>query len=94
MLPAENVNHYLPDKYKNQSQQRIVLVDGSRITADDIEIIKEIGGDIHLLKEKISNVTSHQDLEVLHEIFDEAKKATAARATALGVILIRLRKER
>lgn len=84
---AENVNHYLPDKYKNQSQQRIVLVDGSIRTADDIEILKEIGGDIHLLKEKISNVTSHQDLEVLHEIFDEAKKATAARATALGVIL-------
>jgi hypothetical protein len=81
------VRECLTEKYKDQSQQRIVLVNGEGILANDIEILKEIGGDIHLLKEKISNVTSHQDLEVLHEIFDEAKKATAARATALGVIL-------
>lgn len=84
---ADNVNHYLPDKYKNQSQQRILLVDGSIRTADDIEIIKEIGADIHLLKEKIGTVSNHQDLEILFEIADEMKKATAARAMNLGVIL-------
>jgi hypothetical protein len=85
---AENVNHYLPDKYKNPSQQRtIVLVDGSIRTADPIEIIKAIGSNIHSLKENINQITEHEDLEIIHEIADEMKKATGARAMDLGVIL-------
>ena len=88
MLSAANyVRECLPIKYKDESQQRIVLVDGEEVLADDIEIIKEIGADIHLLKEKINSVTSNQDLEILYEISDEMKKATAARACSLGVIL-------
>lgn len=84
---ADYVRQYLPAKYKDPSQQRIVLLNGGTQLREDIEIIKEIGADIHHLKEKINNVTNHQDLEILFEISDEMKKATAARATQLGVIL-------
>ncbi len=76
-------NKQKPESAKEDSSSRRTY---SR-TADYIEIIKEIGSDIHLLKEKINSVTSHQDLEVLFEISDEMKKATVARATQLGVIL-------
>ena len=84
---ADYVRQYLPGKYKDPSQQRIVLVNGVTQLRDDIEIIKEIGADIHQLKERINNVTNHEDLEVLYEISDEMKKATAARACSLGVTL-------
>ena len=84
---ANNVNHYLPAKYRDPSQQRIVLVDGSISYCEDIEIIKRIGSDIRLLNDRISKIEDHQDLEIVHEIAHEMKKAAAARATDLGLIL-------
>lgn len=86
-IAADNVNHYLQDKYKNPSQQRIVLVNGSIRTANDIEIIKAIGSNIRSLKENINQITEHQDLAIVHEIADEMKKAVSSRAMDLGVIL-------
>jgi hypothetical protein len=86
-IAADNVNHYLQDKYKNPSQQRIILVDGSMRTTNDIEIIKAIGSNIRSLKENINQITEHQDLAIVHEIADEMKKAVSGRAMDLGVIL-------
>ena len=67
-IQAENVDHYLDTEFKNSNLARDImyLEDGRSLYGrSDIEIIKEIGADIHLLKEKINSVTSHQDLEIL-----------------------------
>jgi len=84
---ANYVRECLPAKYKDPSQQRIVLVNGDEFLADDIEIIKELGKNIRSLSDKIGKITDHQDLITLYDIFDETKKAAAARATELGLIL-------
>jgi len=84
---ANYVRECLPSKYKDPSQQRIVLVNGEEFLADDIEIIKELGKNIRSLSDKIGKLTDHQDLITIYDIFDETKKAAAARATELGLIL-------
>lgn len=85
---AANVNHYLPDKYKDPSQQRFVLEEGSTQYCDDVMgTLKVYSLHIHTIKEKIGQLTEAKELADLFELFDEGKKATTSRCQQLHITI-------